>query len=159
MALADDIRMGREYANTGVHAFLLLGRTMFELLEPANNMVRARGITPAQFNVLRILRGSPRGLPCTEISRRMVSKDSDVTRLLDKLIRDGLAERTRSETDRRVVIGRITQAGMRVCRALDKPLGELHENQFKQLGGAKTRRLIALLEELRAANAKGKNDE
>lgn len=159
MALAEDIRMGKDYANPGVHAFLLMGRTLFELLEPANDMVRARGITPAQYNVLRILRGSPQGLPCTEISRRMVSKDSDVTRLLDKLIRAGLAERARSEADRRVVIGRITTAGRRVCKALDKPLGELHENQFKQLGSAKTRRLIALLEELRTANTEGRNDK
>ncbi|MBE7492598.1 MAG: MarR family transcriptional regulator [Planctomycetes bacterium] len=154
MNLARDIRLSRPFANDGVQALLLLARTLTELLEPAQRLIRARGITPGQHNVLRILRGAgPAGLPAGEIASRMIARDPDITRLIDKLCKAGLVERRRADKDRRVVICVATRAGLALCRALEEPLNRLHEQQFARLGSRDTRRLIALLEKLRAANA------
>src|SRR5262245_12251029 len=66
-------------------------------------------LTPSQYNVLRILRGSPAGLPRCEIARRMIDRAPDVTRLVDRLERRGLVERDRSDADRRLSLTRITR--------------------------------------------------
>jgi len=154
MPIQDDIHLTGDFANPGIHAFVLLGRTVFELLEEPARFVRAHGITPTQLNVLRILRGTPGGLPHREIRARMLANVSDVSRLLDKLARDGFAERVPSDDDRRVVLGRITRKGRALVARLEEPLNEMHTAQFERIGAAKTRQLIELLEELRAANRK-----
>jgi DNA-binding MarR family transcriptional regulator len=70
-------------------------------------------ITLAQFNVLRILKGAhPSGYPRGEIMRRMVEPAPDVTRLIDRLIKEGLVERFYSDKDRRLSLARITKNGI-----------------------------------------------
>ena len=86
------------------------------------------GITPDQYNVLRILRGvHPGGHPRYEIADRLIERAPDVTRLLDRLEREGLVERQRSEEDRRLSLSRITAAGLRLLKRLDPEVLELHE--------------------------------
>ena len=152
MALEDDIKLNKGYPNQGVHAFLVLGRALWELLEEPDRFVRSHGITPTQHNVLRILRGSPDGLPQHEIRRRMVANQSDVSRILSKLVRDGYARRVASDSDARVKLGQITRKGLALCRKLEAPLEKMHKEQFDRLGKQKTSRLIKLLEELREVN-------
>lgn len=90
-------------------------------------LFRAHGITQAQFNVLRILIGGPaEGAPCQYIRERLLQRVPDVTRLLDRMESAGLVSRTRSTTDRRVVLVRVTDEGRAVCAALEDPVTELH---------------------------------
>jgi DNA-binding MarR family transcriptional regulator len=104
-------------------------------------------------DVLRILRGAePTGAKCSEIAARMITRDPDVTRLLDRMESLGLVRRARSAEDRRVVTVRITDAGLRLLRRLDRPIVEVHERQFGHLGERRLRQLIGLLEHLRSAS-------
>jgi len=152
MALRDDIRLTKPFPNDGVQAFLTLGRALVELLAEPEALLKQHGISATQHNVLRILRGSPQGLPLGQIAERMVARDPDLTRLIDRMERAGLVERVRGEEDRRVVLGRITKKGTDLCRTLEGPVTSIHARQFKRLGKKKTRQLIELLEELRANN-------
>jgi DNA-binding MarR family transcriptional regulator len=92
-------------------------------------------LTPTQYNALRILRGAgDAGVSCTEVSDRMVTKDSDVTRLLDRLEARKLISREREAKDRRRVVARITDEGLRVLAELDEPIAETHRRQLGHLG-------------------------
>jgi DNA-binding MarR family transcriptional regulator len=107
---------------------------------------RAEGLTPNQYNVLRILRGAhPAGLTCGQIGERMITRDPDVTRLLDRLVRDGLAARTRSGTDRRVVEVSISAAGLAALERLDQPAREMSRALLGPLGPDRLRALRDLL--------------
>ncbi len=104
-------------------------------------------LSHSQYNVLRILRGaSPDGLACQEISERMISRDPDITRLLDRLEARDLVTRTRDQKDRRVVTARITPEGLRLLEELDKPIAEVDRYALQHLGEQRLRILIQLLE-------------
>ncbi len=77
------------------------------------------GLTPAQYNVLRILNGAwPEGYPRGEIARRMLDRSPDLTRMIDRLIRHGYVQRSRSGEDARQSIARITPKGRRLLAGL-----------------------------------------
>src|SRR5882762_8093802 len=77
-------------------------------------VLRTEDLSGTQYNVLRILRGAPEGLPCGEIASRMVTRDPDITRLLDRLEKRGLISRCRETKDRRTVMARITPDGLKL---------------------------------------------
>jgi DNA-binding MarR family transcriptional regulator len=131
-------------------AFLDLLRTCDLLSRGLTQLLKAEDISATQYNVLRILRGSPEGLPCGEIASRMITRDPDVTRLLDRLERRGLISRSRDAKDRRAVMGRITGEGLKLLQRLDEPIQEAHRKQLGHLG---RNRLWALTELLAAARA------
>jgi len=109
----------------------------------------AAGLTLNQYNVLRILRGSaPRPLPCGEISARMVTRDPDITRLVDRLARRGLVTRARGRQDRRVVEIGITDKGQETLRGLDDHVRQFPKAMVGHLGARRLEQLRALLEEL-----------
>ena len=83
--------------------------------EDFERMVGKEGLSSSSFNVLRILRGHPDGHPRGELSKRLVYRNSDVTRLLDVLVRRGLVERVRSTSDRRLSVARLQNASMESC--------------------------------------------
>jgi DNA-binding MarR family transcriptional regulator len=152
MALKDDIQLSKPFPNQGVQAFLTLGRTLIELMAEPEALLKQHGISATQHNVLRILNGSAGGLPLGQIAERMVARDPDLTRLIDRMERAKLVERARDTHDRRVVLARITRKGKALCKKLDAPVTDIHARQFKGLGPKKTKQLIALLEELREHN-------
>jgi DNA-binding MarR family transcriptional regulator len=121
----------------------LLSRGLAQILKPED-------ISPTQYNVLRILRGSLEGLPCGEIASRMITRDPDVTRLLDRMEKRGLISRSRDTKDRRTVMARITTEGLKLLDRLNEPILEAHRNQLGHLG---RKRLRALTELLAAARA------
>jgi DNA-binding MarR family transcriptional regulator len=131
-------------------AFLDLLRTTDMLSRGMVKILKAEDLSSTQYNVLRILRGSPDGLPCGEIACRMITRDPDITRLLDRLEKRELISRWREEKDRRTVMGRITAEGLKVLARLDDPIQAAHR---KQLGGLGRERLGALVELLRVARA------
>ncbi len=135
-------------------AYLELVRTADSLSRDFDQLFKAEDLSGAQYNVLRILRGGDdEGLTCGEVIERLVRRDPDVTRLMDKLERRGLIERGRDVTDRRVVRTKITQAGRVLLDALDKPVADLHERQLGHMSDARLRELIAMLEETQARRA------
>jgi DNA-binding MarR family transcriptional regulator len=126
----------------------------------AEQLLKSAGLTGAQYNVLRILRGAePDGLACRAIADRMISHDPDMTRLLDRMEKRGLITRERHTGDRRVVVTRITSQGLATLKSLDQPVHELHSSQFCHMPAARLKMLASLLEELRARGNPQKNLE
>lgn len=129
-------------------AFLELLRTTDQLSRGLVPLLKAEELSPNQYNVLRILRGAPEGLPCGEIAQRMITRDPDITRLLDRLEKRALITRWRDAKDRRLVLARITPEGLKLLGRLDEPMQEGHRKQLGHLG---RERLKTLCELLRAA--------
>src|SRR6266571_8192720 len=129
-------------------AFLDLLRTTDILSRRPAQVLKTESLSATQYNVLRILRGAPDGLPCGEIAHRMITRDPDITRLLDRLEKRGLISRCRETKDRRTVIARITPEGLTLLARLDEPVQAAHRKQLGHLG---RERLRALTELLRAA--------
>jgi DNA-binding MarR family transcriptional regulator len=118
--------------------------------QEAEQLLKAAGLTGAQYNVLRILRGAePQGLPCRGIGDRMISHDPDMTRLLDRMEKRGLITRERQTDDRRVVKTRITSPALSLLKTLDRPVHELHKRQFRHMSAARLKILSDLLEKVR----------
>ena len=112
---------------------------------------RSEGISQSQYNILRILRGArPKAVKISEISDRMITRDPDVTRLVDRLIKQGLVRRERDTEDRRVVLVEITGAGLAMLARLDGPAGEYTDGAMAGLKAAELRTLDSLLNEVRA---------
>lgn len=133
-----------------VEAFLHVLRTGDTLMQGLAATLKPAGLSPVQYNVLRILRGGgPQGLSCREIGERMLTRDPDITRLLDRLEDRALVIRSRGREDRRCVTTQITEDGLRVLRELDGPVAALHTRQLGHLGRERLVALIALLESAR----------
>ena len=128
------IRAGNERrraARSEEAAFLELLRTTDMLSRSLVKVLKTEDVSGTQYNVLRILRGSPEGLPCGEIASRMITRDPDITRLLDRLEKRGLISRCRETKDRRMVMTRITPERLKLLARLDEPVQTAH---CKQLG-------------------------
>lgn len=149
--LKDEIRQSRPFSSLEVEAYLNLVRTAAVFEQQVLDLLKPFGLTPAQYNVLRILKGAgSAGLCRYEVIDRLVSPGPDVTRLLDRLEKAGLVTRARDEANRRLVKARISRAGLQLLDRLDVPLSDLHARQFDGVSGEKLRRLIHLLTEARA---------
>src|SRR5277367_3821384 len=129
-------------------AHLEMMRTMEAASHRFAQVLKAEDLSSTQYNVLRILRGAPEGLPCGEIGNRMVTRDSDITRLLDRLEKRSLVSRCRETRDRRTVWARITPEGLELLARLDGPMRAAHIELLGHLG---TRRLKVLADLLRLA--------
>ena len=130
--------------------FVSLLQAADSLGQQAEQLLKAAGLTGAQYNVLRILRGAePQGLPCRGIGDRMISHDPDMTRLLDRLEKRALITRVRQTDDRRVIKTRITPQALSLLKTLDQPVRELHKRQFRHMSAARLKLLFNLLEEIR----------
>jgi DNA-binding MarR family transcriptional regulator len=127
-------------------AFLDLLRTAYMLSRGLVEVLRTEALSSTQYNVLRILRGTPEGLPCGEVANRMITRDPDVTRLLDRLEKRALISRSRETTDRRTVMARITREGLKVLARLDEPVQVAHRKQLGHLGRERLRALSELLQ-------------
>src|ERR1022692_4874770 len=104
-------------------AYLSLLRTADALQTSVEAKLKTFGLTGTQYNALRILRGAePEGLPCSEIGERMITRDPDITRLLNRLEKRGLVARARAKADRRVIYGKISALGLRLLREMDAPV-------------------------------------
>ncbi|MGA2201125.1 MAG: MarR family transcriptional regulator [Terriglobales bacterium] len=135
-------------------AYLSLLRTADALQAQVEARLKEFGLTGTQYNALRILRGAgAEGLPCREIGERMITRDPDITRLLNRLEDRGFVERTRAKYDRRVIYGKITAAGLKLLRELDNPIEKHSREMLRHVGQEKLRQLIELLELVRGGKA------
>jgi DNA-binding MarR family transcriptional regulator len=129
---------------------LLAGAWLEERLD---RVLAPLGITHAQYNVLRILRGAhPGGHPRGEIGRRMIDRAPDVTRLIDRLKQRGLVERARGTDDRRQSITRITRKGQDVLAQGTRAFAEVNRDLAERLNRADCRELSRLCEAIYGAD-------
>jgi DNA-binding MarR family transcriptional regulator len=129
--------------------FVAILKVADSLSQDAEQLIKSAGLTGAQYNVLRILRGAePGGLPCSGIAERMISHDPDMTRLLDRMEKRNLITRQRQKDDRRVVKTHITKKGLALLKPLDIPVRERHKQQFQHLSQSRLKALAQLLAEL-----------
>lgn len=151
-SLQQEIQQAKPFASAPQEATLSIGRTWALLDHALAELLKGHGLTPTQYNVLRILRGAgDDGLCRGEVIERMITKVPDATRLLDRLERAELISRHRGGSDRRFVSTNITAKGRTTLAALDGPIEALHQAHFALLDDAEVRTLIDLLSRIRSS--------
>lgn len=145
-----EIKQGRPFRSVREEAVLSVARTAAMLEHSAAQALKPHGLTPTQYNVLRILRGAgDEGLCRNDVGARLVRPVPDVTRLLDRMEETGLIARQRSGRDRRYVTTTITQAGLALLARIDKEIDDLHRRQIGHVPDERLQTLVALLDEVR----------
>ena len=139
--LQRDLKQRRPFASREEEAYLNLVRTADLLSREVAAVLKRHQLSEAQYNVLRILRGAGAdGLACSEIGNRLVTRDPDVTRLLDRLEARALIARSREDIDRRVVTTRITPPGLTLLELLDPPVRQAVERMLAHVGNPRSAR-------------------
>lgn len=146
-ALQQRLKM-RPLDNPVVEGMLNLLVTAAHLTQRAETEYGKFGLTTSTYNVLRILRGSPEGLPRGEIAQRLVDPAPDVTRIIDRLERRGLVRRTRTRTDRRVSLTRITAKGQELVARAEPANAAQHAPLASALSATEWRQLSAFCERI-----------
>ena len=150
--LRHDLRPTKPFPSPETEAALSVLRTAALLGSAVAETLKPHGLTPTQYNVLRILRGAGDGGLCRhEVGDRLVTPVPDVTRLLDRLEASALIRRHRDPEDRRQVRACITPQGLRRLAKLDGVLDALHR---QQLGHLEEQQLRTLSDVLAAARAR-----
>jgi DNA-binding MarR family transcriptional regulator len=139
----------RRFPSLASEALVSLVVAAEHFTQAADALCARHGITGDQMNVLRILRGAqPQGHPRYEIGRRLMRRAPDITRLLDRLERQGLVERGRSGDDGRLSVARITKTGLKMLAMIDPELNELMQSVTRPLNRAQLRQLATLCDAL-----------
>jgi DNA-binding MarR family transcriptional regulator len=150
--LQQEIKQTKPFASLEEEVFLGLLLTAQQVNDPWAVYVKAQAdLTLTQYNVLRILRGArPKGLTCGEIGERMITRDPDITRLVDRLARQEMVRRERDAGDRRVVRVCITKGGLAALRRLDRAADAMPRRLLGHLGKTRLGQLRELLAAARA---------
>ncbi len=157
--LQEELKQKVRFTSREQEAYLSVLRTADALQTQVECQLKKFGLTGTQYNALRILRGAgPEGLPCREIGERMITRDPDITRLLNRLEDRGFVERTRARHDRRVIYGRITAAGRNLLREMDSPIEKYSRDMLRHVGQDRLKQLIELLELVRSGKAFHRRD-
>lgn len=143
--LAAEIGKKQPFESLKQEAYLNLARSYSWLSTQFSQLYKKYGLTDPKYNALRILRGEGKPMQVYQIAERMVTPQTDVTRLVDRLDEAGFVSRERCSDDRRVVWVELTKSGKDVLRKLDKPVRELHESQFEGFSKTELRQLNELL--------------
>jgi DNA-binding MarR family transcriptional regulator len=150
MSIQREIKQTRPFAAPTQEAAIALMRTADLVRRSVAAVIDPYGITPQQYNVLRILRGAgAKGLPTLEIAERMIEEAPGITRLIDRLETKSLVLRVRCETDRRQVFCHITTLGLALLAKLDRPIREAEDESLSVLSEHQLMQLIKLLEKAR----------
>jgi DNA-binding MarR family transcriptional regulator len=147
--LQQELKKRRPFDSPEQEAALNIARTADRLGICFARLFREFGLTPSQYNVLRILRGEGQPLPILEVSDRLIASVPGITGLIDRLEGMGLVARQRSTEDRRVVFVAITPQGLDLLGKLDEPVAALHKRLMGHLTQAESKELSRLLEKVR----------
>jgi DNA-binding MarR family transcriptional regulator len=149
-AIGEEIHQTKAFATIEEELLVSLLRTTDVLQDRFEQAVRPFNISMTQYNVLRILRGAePTGRTCSEIGERMIAREPDVTRLLERMEKAGLVKRSRDKEDRRVVVTRITPAGLKLLDKMEPEMGEIG-GLLKPMGERRIEKTLKLLDDVRA---------
>ena len=149
--MASQPKPGETFRSREQQAMLGLLRTADAVKRSLALVIEPHGITPQQYNVMRILRGAgPDGLPTLTIGERMIEQTPGVTRLVDRLERKGLVARKPCPDDRRRVFCRITEKGLELLKELDEPVNRWDAKTVSVLAPADLDTLISLLDRVRS---------
>jgi DNA-binding MarR family transcriptional regulator len=145
--VARELKQQSKFASREQEVLLGLRMATARIVEPWEKFLKTTAdLTPNQYNVLRILRGShPTRLACGDIATRMISRDPDITRLVDRLSARGLVDRVRGRRDRRVVEVGITSKGQAILKDLDVHADHMPKAMLGRLGPKKLAQLAGLL--------------
>lgn len=143
--LQQELKKKNPFASVAQEASLEIVRTSDQLQLQFQRLFREHGLTPSQYNILRILRGAGEPLPILEIASRTVTVVPGITGLIDRLEQAEMVVRERCLEDRRVIFVRITAKGQQVLSQLDIPVLDLHEHLLSQLTSLELTQLIQLL--------------
>jgi len=150
MSLKREIKQNRPFRSAQEEVVLAMIRTADQLAAPMTEVLRQANLSLSQYNVLRILRGAgDEALACGEIAERMIRRDPDLTRLLDKLEARGLVTRTRDTSDRRVVRATIAAEGLRLLESLDDVMERTTKQTLNHMSADRLELLSQLLDEAR----------
>ena len=147
--LTEAIRQTRPFDSPRVEALLTLAWAADGVAQETDRPLRDRDISSAQYNVLRILRGSPQGLQVHEVVARMITRAPNITRLVDKLEARGRLTRTPCPEDRRAIILHIAPQGIRLLDELADPMKDAADRSAQGLSEPELTQLIDLLNRLR----------
>jgi DNA-binding MarR family transcriptional regulator len=150
-ALQAELKQNKPFKSLQEEALLSITRTAAVIEHAVAQALRPHGITPTQYNVLRILRGAGQdGLCRQEVGERLVRRVPDVTRLLDRMEDSSLIARRRGEDDRRYVATYITTTGLSLLATIDKQICSIHEQQIGHVDARSLKVLIDVLAKVRA---------
>jgi DNA-binding MarR family transcriptional regulator len=150
--LQEELRQTRPFPSQAVELLVSLYRTVDLVAGAQREGLKAFDLSLTQYNVLRILAGAgDAGHRVADIGERLITREPDVTRLVDGLERKALVRRARTKEDRRVVRVTLTAAGSRLVREATKSVEALTARQFAHLSSTDQRTLIELLSAVRSA--------
>ena len=147
-ALERRLKISQPVTDPATRALMNLDLADAHFLEDFEGATLTEGLSMSAYNVLRILRGNPDGHPRTEIAQRMIYRRTDLTRLIDGLIRRGLVERLRGRRDRRLSVTRITPKGLKTMTRLDPLINDAVDRYRRKLSVREWDELSRLLEKL-----------
>lgn len=147
--LQNELKKKRPFESPEQEAALNIVRTNDQIQIRFTRLFRDYGLTPAQYNILRILRGEGKPLPILEIASRTVTVVPGITGLIDRLEQAGFVCRERCEQDRRVIYVALTEKAAKVLGDLDEPVNSLHEKLMGHLSKLELKELSRLLEKVR----------
>ena len=147
--LQDELKKKRPFESPEQEAILNILRTNDQFQNRFGRLFREFGLTPSQYNVLRILRGEGKPLPCLEIGERMIQVVPAMTGLIDRLEKQELVTRERCTEDRRVVYIAITPKDLDLLSEMDEPVMSLHQQLIGHLKRTELKELSRLLEKAR----------
>lgn len=145
-----ELQQTKPFRHIEEEVFLNLQRSADAMMQEISDILKPFGLSPTQYNVMRILRGAgDAGITCKEIGARMITRDPDITRLLDRLERRRLVTRNRAKEDRRFVSIHITSEGLALLRELDEPIAQRQLALMQHMDKQQLYRIVELLENIR----------
>ncbi len=151
--LQRDLKKRQPFESPEQEAVLNILRTNDQFQNRFGRLFREYGLTPSQYNVLRILRGEGKPMPCLEIGERMIQVVPAMTGLIDRLEKQELVTRKRCTEDRRVIYIEITKKALDLLKKMDQPVMELHQQLVGHLSRSELKELSRLLEKARLSEA------
>lgn len=146
-----ELQQARPYDLLEEEVHVSVARTAAVLERAVAQTLKPHGLTPTQYNVLRILRGAgAEGLCRNEVGARLIAPVPDVTRLLDRMAEMGLISRERSDEDRRLVRTRLTRKGLQLVNSLDEELRADHRRRLARVNRDALTQLVHTLDQVRA---------
>jgi DNA-binding MarR family transcriptional regulator len=145
-----ELQQTKPFRSIEQEVFLNIQRTADAMIQEVLDVLRPFGLSVTQYNVLRILRGAgTTGVTCKDIASRMITRDPDITRMLDRLERRGLLTRNRAKEDRRFVSIRITPEGLALLKELDTPIEDKQVALMRHMSQTQLGDVIELMEQIR----------